>query len=84
MVVSIATANVAPVFAAEPAGTVKTQKETRGNSLIVSGKIKFRDTKMKIVSLCLLKMKKLSWKEHKYDVMPKETVEKYLPGSDMN
>ena len=80
MVVSIATANVAPVFAAEPAGTVQTQKETRGNSLIVSGKINFRDTENEQSIFVPFENEKVVMdKEHKYDVMPKETVEKYLP-----
>ena len=41
MVVSIATANVAPVFAAEPVNAVETKME---DSFIGSGKINFRDT----------------------------------------
>ena len=41
MIVSIATANVAPVFAAEPADTVQTQKETKGVDFIGAGKINF-------------------------------------------
>ena len=80
MVVSIATANVAPVFAAEPVDTVQTQKETRENSLIVSGKINFRDTENgKSVFVPFENEKVIMDKEHKYDIMPKETVKKYLP-----
>ena len=80
MVVSIATANVAPVFAAEPASTVQNEKETREKSLIISGEINFRDTENNESIFVPFENEKVVMdKEHKYDVMPKETVEKYLP-----
>ena len=80
MIVSIATANVAPVFAAEPADTVQTQKETKGVDFIGAGKINFRDTENEKSIFVDFKDEKIVMdKEHKYYVMSKETVKKYLP-----
>lgn len=80
MVVSIATANVAPVFAAEPVDTVQTQKETKEKNDIVSGKINFRDTENNESIFVEFNDEKVVWdKNIGCDVMPKETVEKYLP-----
>ena len=49
-------------------------------ALIVSGKINFRDTENEQSIFVPFENEKVVMdKEHKYDVMPKETVEKYLP-----
>lgn len=82
MVVSIATANVAPVFAAEPVEKVETESDSWDS---ISGEINFRDTDNNesiFVQFNNEKVEDYSWGDDPkdtYEVLPAETVKKYLP-----
>ena len=82
MVVSIATANVAPVFAAEPVEKVETESDSWDS---ISGEINFRDTDNNESIFVQKKKKKVEdyrWGDDPkdtYEVLPAETVKKYLP-----
>ena len=82
MVVSIATANVAPVFAAEPVEKVKTESDSWDR---ISGEINFRDTDNNesiFVQFNNEKVEDYRWGDDPkdtYEVLPAETVKKYLP-----
>ena len=82
MVVSIATANVAPVFAAEPVEKVETESDSRDS---ISGEINFRDTDNNesiFVQFNNEKVEDYRWGDDPkdtYEVLPAETVKKYLP-----
>ena len=82
MVVSIATANVAPVFAAEPVEKVETESDSWDS---ISGEINFRDTDNNesiFVQFNNEKVEDYRWGDDPkdtYEVLPAETVKKYLP-----
>ena len=82
MVVSIATANVAPVFAAEPVEKVETESDSWDR---ISGEINFRDTDNNesiFVQFNNEKVEDYRWGDDPkdtYEVLPAETVKKYLP-----
>ncbi len=82
MVVSIATANVAPVFAAEPVEKVETESDSWDS---ISGEINFRDTDNNesiFVQFNNEKVADYRWGDDPkdtYEVLPAETVKKYLP-----
>ena len=82
MVVSIATANVAPVFAAEPVERVETESDSWDS---ISGEINFRDTDNNesiFVQFNNEKVEDYRWGDDPkdtYEVLPAETVKKYLP-----
>ena len=82
MVVSIATANVAPVFAAEPVEEVETESDSWDS---ISGEINFRDTDNNesiFVQFNNEKVEDYRWGDDPkdtYEVLPAETVKKYLP-----
>ena len=82
MVVSIATANVAPVFAAEPVEKVETESDSWDS---ISGEINFRDTvnnESIFVQFNNEKVEDYRWGDDPkdtYEVLPAETVKKYLP-----
>ena len=82
MVVSIATANVAPVFAAEPVEKVETENDSWDR---ISGEINFRDTDNNesiFVQFNNEKVEDYRWGDDPkdtYEVLPAETVKKYLP-----
>lgn len=82
MVVSIATANVAPVFAAEPVEKVETESDSWDS---ISGEINFRDTvnnESIFVQFNNEKVEDYRWSDDPkdtYEVLPAETVKKYLP-----
>ena len=82
MVVSIATANVAPVFAAEPVEKVETESDSWDR---ISGEINFRDTDNNESIFVQFKNEKVEdyrWGDDPkdtYEVLPAETVKKYLP-----
>ena len=82
MVVSIATANVAPVFAAEPVEKVETESDSWDS---ISGEINFRDTDNNesiFVQFNNEKVEDYRWSDDPkdtYEVLPAETVKKYLP-----
>lgn len=82
MVVSIATANVAPVFAAEPVEKVETESDSWDS---ISGEINFRDTDNNesiFVRFNNEKVEDYRWGDDPkdtYEVLPAETVKKYLP-----
>ena len=82
MVVSIATANVAPVFAAEPVEKVETESDSWDR---ISGEINFRDTDNNesiFVQFNNEKVEDYRWGDDSkdtYEVLPAETVKKYLP-----
>ena len=82
MVVSIATANVAPVFAAEPVEMVETESDSWDS---ISGEINFRDTDNNesiFVQFNNEKVEDYRWGDDPkdtYEVLPAETVKKYLP-----
>ena len=82
MVVSIATANVAPVFAAEPVEKVETESDSWDS---ISGEINFRDTDNNesiFVQFNNEKVEDYRWGDDSkdtYEVLPAETVKKYLP-----
>ena len=82
MVVSIATANVAPVFAAEPVEKVGTESDSWDS---ISGEINFRDTDNNesiFVQFNNEKVEDYRWGDDPkdtYEVLPAETVKKYLP-----
>ena len=82
MVVSIATANVAPVFAAEPVEKVETESDSWDS---ISGEINFRDTDNNesiFVQFNNEKVEDYRWGDDPKDtseVLPAETVKKYLP-----
>ena len=82
MVVSIATANVAPVFAAEPVEKVETESDSWDS---ISGEIHFRDTDNNesiFVQFNNEKVEDYRWGDDPkdtYEVLPAETVKKYLP-----
>ena len=82
MVVSIATANVAPVFAAEPVEKVETESDSWDS---ISGEINFRDTENNesiFVQFNNEKVEDYRWGDDPkdtYEVLPAETVKKYLP-----
>ena len=82
MVVSIATANVAPVFAAEPVEKVDTESDSWDS---ISGEINFRDTDNNesiFVQFNNEKVEDYRWGDDPkdtYEVLPAETVKKYLP-----
>ena len=82
MVVSIATANVAPVFAAEPVEKVETESDSWDS---ISGEINFRDTDNNesiFVQFNNEKVEDYRWgddRKNTYEVLPAETVKKYLP-----
>lgn len=82
MVVSIATANVAPVFAAEPVEKVETESDSWDS---ISGEINFRDTDNNesiFVKFNNEKVEDYRWGDDPkdtYEVLPAETVKKYLP-----
>ena len=82
MVVSIATANVAPVFAAEPVEKVETESDSWDS---ISGEINFRDTDNNesiFVQFNNEKVEDSRWGDDPkdtYEVLPAETVKKYLP-----
>lgn len=82
MVVSIATANVAPVFAAEPVEKVETESDSWDS---ISGEINFRDTDNNesiFVQFNNEKVEDYRWDDDPkdtYEVLPAETVKKYLP-----
>ena len=81
MVVSIATANVAPVFA-EPVEKVETESDSWDS---ISGEINFRDTDNNesiFVQFNNEKVEDYRWGDDPkdtYEVLPAETVKKYLP-----
>ena len=82
MVVSIATANVAPVFAAEPVEKVETESDSWDR---ISGEINFRDTDNNesiFVQFNNEKVEDYRWGDDPkdtYEVLPAETVKKCLP-----
>ena len=82
MVVSIATANVAPVFAVEPVEKVETESDSWDR---ISGEINFRDTDNNesiFVQFNNEKVEDYRWGDDPkdtYEVLPAETVKKYLP-----
>ena len=82
MVVSIVTANVAPVFAAEPVEKVETESDSWDS---ISGEINFRDTDNNesiFVQFNNEKVEDYRWGDDPkdtYEVLPAETVKKYLP-----
>ena len=82
MVVSIATANVAPVFAAEPVEKVETESDSWDS---ISGEINFRYTDNNesiFVQFNNEKVEDYRWGDDPkdtYEVLPAETVKKYLP-----
>ena len=82
MVVSIATANVAPVFAAEPVEKVETESDSWDS---ISGEINVRDTDNNesiFVQFNNEKVEDYRWGDDPkdtYEVLPAETVKKYLP-----
>ena len=82
MVVSIATANVAPVFSAEPVEKVETESDSWDS---ISGEINFRDTDNNesiFVQFNNEKVEDYRWGDDPkdtYEVLPAETVKKYLP-----
>ena len=82
MVVSIATANVAPVFAAEPVEKVETESDSWDR---ISGEINFRDTDNNesiFVQFNNEKVEDYRWGDDPkdtYEALPAETVKKYLP-----
>ena len=82
MVVSIATANVAPVFAAEPVEKVETESDSWDS---ISGEFNFRDTDNNesiFVQFNNEKVEDYRWGDDPkdtYEVLPAETVKKYLP-----
>ena len=82
MVVSIATENVAPVFAAEPVEKVETESDSWDS---ISGEINFRDTDNNesiFVQFNNEKVEDYRWGDDPkdtYEVLPAETVKKYLP-----
>lgn len=82
MVVSIATANVAPVFASEPVEKVETESDSWDS---ISGEINFRDTDNNesiFVQFNNEKVEDYRWGDDPkdtYEVLPAETVKKYLP-----
>ena len=82
MVVSIATANVAPVLAAEPVEKVETESDSWDS---ISGEINFRDTDNNesiFVQFNNEKVEDYRWGDDPkdtYEVLPAETVKKYLP-----
>ena len=82
MVVSIATANVAPVFAAEPVEKVETESDSWDS---ISGEINFRDADNNesiFVQFNNEKVEDYRWGDDPkdtYEVLPAETVKKYLP-----
>lgn len=82
MVVSIATANVAPVFAAEPVEKGETESDSWDS---ISGEINFRDTDNNesiFVQFNNEKVEDYRWGDDPkdtYEVLPAETVKKYLP-----
>ena len=82
MVVSIATANVAPVFEAEPVEKVETESDSWDS---ISGEINFRDTDNNesiFVQFNNEKVEDYRWGDDPkdtYEVLPAETVKKYLP-----
>ena len=82
MVVSIATANVAPVFAAEPVEKMETESDSWDR---ISGEINFRDTDNNesiFVQFNNEKVEDYRWGDDPkdtYEVLPAETVKKYLP-----
>ena len=82
MVVSIATATVAPVFAAEPVEKVETESDSWDS---ISGEINFRDTDNNesiFVQFNNEKVEDYRWGDDPkdtYEVLPAETVKKYLP-----
>ena len=82
MVVSIATANVAPVFAAEPVEKVETESDSWDS---ISGEINFRDTDNNesiFVQFNNEKVEDYRWGDDPkdtYEVLLAETVKKYLP-----
>ena len=78
----IATANVAPVFAAEPVEKVETESDSWDS---ISGEINFRDTDNNesiFVQFNNEKVEDYRWGDDPkdtYEVLPAETVKKYLP-----